>query len=100
MRLAGKGCVITGGASGIGRVSSLLFAREGARVVVADRDGAGAERVAGEVRDSGGEAHAVQVDVASAADSERMFREAEDTFGAVHVVFNNAGIFRADDGLC
>ena len=98
MRLAGKGCVITGGASGIGRESSLLFAREGARVVVADRDGAGAERVAGEVRDAGGEAHAVQVDVASAADSERMFREAEDAFGAVHVVFNNAGIFPADDG--
>ena len=98
MRLAGKSCVITGAASGIGRESALLFAREGGRVVIADRDGGGAERVAGEVRDAGGAAHALAVDVASAVDSERMFREAEATFGAVHVVFNNAGIFPAADG--
>ncbi len=98
MRLAGKCCVITGAASGIGRESALLFAREGAAVVVADRDAVGAERVFHEVCEAGGRAHAVFMDVASSSDQQRLFAEAESSFGAVHVLFNNAGIFLARDG--
>jgi len=98
MRLEGKSCVITGAASGIGRESALLFAREGARVVAVDRDADGLERLLAELHSAGAEAVAVQADVARAADVARIFGEGERAFGAVHVVFNNAGIFPADDG--
>ena len=98
MRLEGKSCVITGAASGIGRESALLFAREGARVVAVDRDADGVERLVAELRSAGAEAVAVQADVARAADVARIFGEGERAFGALHVVFNNAGIFPADDG--
>jgi NAD(P)-dependent dehydrogenase (short-subunit alcohol dehydrogenase family) len=98
MRLKGKSCVITGGASGIGREACLLFAKEGGRVLVADWDEAGARRVAEEVRNAGGEAQHFVVDVGSAEQTRAMIAEAERVFGAVHVLFNNAGIFPGDDG--
>ncbi len=98
MRLEGKGCVITGAASGIGRESALLFAREGARVAAVDLDGEGLERLVSELGSAGAEAVAVRADVARAADVARIFDEAESAFGAVHVVFNNAGIFPDGDG--
>lgn len=97
-RLAGKVALITGGASGIGREAVLLFAREGARVVVADLDGAAARRTADEVRAAGGEAEPVACDVARSADVRAAVETAERRFGALHVLFNNAGIFPADDG--
>ncbi len=98
MKLAGRACVITGAASGIGRESAVLFAREGGRILAVDVDRAGAERVAGEIREAGGEAHGLGVDVSAAADVERMIADAERRFGALHVLFNNAGIFPGDDG--
>jgi len=98
MRLEGKCCVISGAASGIGRASALLFASEGGRIVVADRDEVGGERVVHEIRAAGGEAHLVGIDVSSAAANQHLFEEAESHFGGVDVVFNNAGIFPADDG--
>ena len=97
-RLAGKVALITGGASGIGREAVLLFAREGARVVVADLDGAAAQRAADEVRAAGGEAEPVACDVARSDDVRAAVEAAERRFGALHVLFNNAGIFPADDG--
>lgn len=97
-RLAGKVALITGGASGIGREAVLLFAREGARVVVADLDGAAARRTADEVRAAGGEAEPVACDVARSDDVRAAVETAERRFGALHVLFNNAGIFPADDG--
>lgn len=90
-RLAGKVAVITGGGSGIGEGSSLMFAREGAAVVVADRDLAGAESVVAAITDAGGRAVAVEVDVTVEDDVARMVEVAHQ-FGPVDVLFANAGI--------
>jgi NAD(P)-dependent dehydrogenase (short-subunit alcohol dehydrogenase family) len=98
MRLKDKACVITGAASGIGRASAQLFAREGGRILVADRDASGAEQVARELRTAGGEAHAFTVDVGRASEVEAMIAEAERVFGGIQVLFNNAGVFPAEDG--
>jgi len=98
MRLENKVALITGGASGIGRESSLLFAQEGAAVAVVDRDRDGAEAVASEIEALGGRAVAVTADVAKATDTEAMVAATEEAFGALHVLFNNAGIMHPDDG--
>ncbi len=98
MRLEGKSCVITGAASGIGRESALLFGREGGKILVADRDLEGAERVANDIRSAGGAAHACSVDVGEGSGVEAMIAEAERSFGALNVLFNNAGIFPMQDG--
>ena len=90
-RLEGKVAVITGGGSGIGEASSLLFAREGAAVVVADRDVAGAERVAAAIDDGGGRAVAIGADVTDEGDVAAMV-DAAHRFGPVDVLYANAGI--------
>ena len=86
-RLDGKVAVVTGAGSGIGRASAILFAREGARVVCADRSGKEAETAA----TIGDAAIGVKVDVSVAADVERKVETAESTFGPLDVLFNNAG---------
>ncbi len=100
MRLDGKVALITGAASGIGRESAILFAREGARVVCVDLDAKGLDATLGQIPE-GGEAIAVVADVAQAADCQRMVATAEERFGALHVLFNNAGIMdsRDDDAV-
>jgi NAD(P)-dependent dehydrogenase (short-subunit alcohol dehydrogenase family) len=96
MRLENKVALITGAGSGIGRESALLFSREGARVVVVDvKDDVG-ERVVEELR-SAGEAVYVRADVSKAADAEAMVRAAEESFGRLDVLFNNAGISHPKD---
>ncbi|HEX7152603.1 MAG TPA: glucose 1-dehydrogenase [Thermoanaerobaculia bacterium] len=97
MRLANKVALITGGASGIGKASCLLFAREGAKVVVVDLKQEAAQATVDEIRAAGGEASAFAADVSKAKDAEAMVRFAEETYGALHVAFNNAGIFHNDD---
>ncbi len=97
MRLNGRVALITGGGSGIGRESALLFAREGARVVVADLDEAAAKATADAISSDGGESLPVRADVASSADVERMVALAEHRFGALHVLFNNAGVMLSGD---
>ena len=97
-RLSGKVALITGGASGIGRESALLFASEGARVLVADIDVAAGDATAAAIAKAGGEARAIRCDVARGADLEAAVAAAERHFGALHVLFNNAGIFPARDG--
>ena len=97
-RLSGKVALITGAASGIGRESALLFASEGARVLVADLDVAAGEATIAAIAKAGGEARAIRCDVARGADLEAAVAAAEQHFGALHVLFNNAGIFPANDG--
>lgn len=97
MRLKDKVALITGGSSGIGRETSILFAQEGCAVVVADvNDAAGQETVA-LIEAAGGRAVYVRADVSKAADCQNMVAVAEQTFGKLNVVFNNAGIMHSDD---
>jgi NAD(P)-dependent dehydrogenase (short-subunit alcohol dehydrogenase family) len=98
-RLRGRTALVTGAASGIGRETAALFAREGANVVVADRDEAAGCRTVAAVEAEGGRAHFVATDVAVAAQVEAAVAAAEGVYGALHVLFNNAGIFPDEDGL-
>ena len=91
MRLQGKVCIVTGGGSGLGRATCLLFAREEAKVAVADRDVGAAERTAAEAAELGAETLALAVDVARSADCARMVEATLVRFGALDVLVNNAG---------
>jgi NAD(P)-dependent dehydrogenase (short-subunit alcohol dehydrogenase family) len=97
MRLEGRVASITGSGSGIGRAAALLFSSEGARILVSDIDAEAGKETVELVRDSGGDAHFVEVDVSSAADVERLYAEGEAVFGKIDVLFNNAGIFHNAD---
>jgi NAD(P)-dependent dehydrogenase (short-subunit alcohol dehydrogenase family) len=97
MRLADKVALITGGGSGIGKASCLLFAKEGAKVVVVDLKRDTAEATAEEIRQAGGEAKAFEADVSKAKDAAGMVRFAEESYGKLNVVFNNAGVFHPND---
>jgi NAD(P)-dependent dehydrogenase (short-subunit alcohol dehydrogenase family) len=98
MRLPNKVALITGAGSGIGRESSLLFAKEGAAVVVVDVNEAGGQETVQMIQAEGGRAAYITADVAQAEDCERMVAFAEETFGKLNVLFNNAGIMHhADD---
>jgi NAD(P)-dependent dehydrogenase (short-subunit alcohol dehydrogenase family) len=92
--LAGRVALVTGGASGIGRATALLFAREGAAVAISDIDEEAGLQVAREIVGGGGRAFFERADVASAADCERVVERALGEFGGIHVLFNNAGIIR------
>ena len=97
MRLENKVTLITGAGSGIGRESALLFAKEGARVVAVDLKKETAEETAGMIEKAGGKSAAFAADVSKAKDAEGMIAFAEKTFGALNVVFNNAGVFHPKD---
>lgn len=98
MRLQNKVALITGAASGIGLKSALLFAKEGAKVVVCDlNETAGADTVQ-QIQAQGGEAMFVKADVSKTADVKAMIEAAETTYGQLNVLFNNAGIFHENDG--
>jgi NAD(P)-dependent dehydrogenase (short-subunit alcohol dehydrogenase family) len=94
MQLAGKVAVITGGASGIGRATALLFAREGASIIVADLKPDAGNRVIEEIVQSGGRAIFETADVTRAADCRRVAEAAIREFGRIDILFNNAGIIR------
>jgi NAD(P)-dependent dehydrogenase (short-subunit alcohol dehydrogenase family) len=91
-RLMDKVCLITGAGSGIGRASALLFAREGACVVVADVDGPGADETVKQIHASGGKASVVIADVADPAAAQRLADDTVKAEGRIDVLFNNAGI--------
>jgi len=94
MRLSGKVALVTGGASGIGRATALLFAREGARVAIADLNAQAGEGVASEITQSGGRAIFEPADVTRATDCRRLAERAIREFGRIDILFNNAGIIR------
>jgi NAD(P)-dependent dehydrogenase (short-subunit alcohol dehydrogenase family) len=98
MRLAQKVAIITGAGSGIGREAALLFAREGASVVVAEVSDESGRKTASEIEHAGGKAHFVHADVSDARQAEGMVAAAEKIYGRLDVIFNNAGIFPASDG--
>ena len=97
MRLEEKVTIITGGASGMGRVAAGLFASEGARLVLADVSEEAVESAAADVRAAGAQATAVVADVSKEDDARRMVDHAVATFGRVDVLYNNAGIMPAAD---
>jgi len=92
LKLNGKVAIVTGAASGIGRASAIAFAREGARVMVADRSQSGAEETARCISADGFETEAIEVDVSSEADVQRMVNKAVARWGRIDVLFNNAGV--------
>lgn len=96
-RLDRKVALITGAAGGIGRVAAELFAAEGARVVIADVVEGDGKAAVDAIADAGGNAAFVKADVSEAADAEAMVRFAIDTYGGLHVLYNNAGVLPPDD---
>jgi NAD(P)-dependent dehydrogenase (short-subunit alcohol dehydrogenase family) len=95
MRLDGKVALITGGGSGMGKVASVLFASEGAKVVLTDVNDEAGEATAAEIGDA---AHYVHADVSKDADARAMVDATVDRFGRLDVLYNNAGIMPLDDG--
>ena len=93
-RLNGKVALITGGASGIGRATALRFAREGAAVSIADVNEPAGNSVVQEINDNGSRALFTPADVTHVADCKRIVKNTIDHFGAIHILFNNAGIIR------
>ena len=90
--LSGKGVLVTGGASGIGRAAATACAREGARVVVADLSEAGGREVADKLRANGADAHFVRADVTRSADVKALIERSVALLGRLDCAFNNAGI--------
>jgi NAD(P)-dependent dehydrogenase (short-subunit alcohol dehydrogenase family) len=97
MRLKDKVALITGASSGIGRETALLFAQEGACVVVVDVNDEGGQETVQLVSHQGGQASYIHADVSQAEACQQMVQHAEDTFGKLDVLFNNAGIMHSQD---
>lgn len=90
--VAGKVVLVTGAASGMGRATAHVFAREGAKVAVTDRDEAGAQGVAEAIKGEGGEAFALALDVADEAAIQAVVAGVVERFGGLDIVINNAGV--------
>ena len=97
-RLQDKVAVITGAAGGIGRQTAILFAKEGAKLVITDVNDAGGNETLTMVREYTEDAVYLHADVSKAADNEKTIALAESTYGGLHILFNNAGIMHGDDG--
>jgi meso-butanediol dehydrogenase / (S,S)-butanediol dehydrogenase / diacetyl reductase len=93
MRLAGKVAIITGAGAGIGQATALLFAKEGAKVVVADANRERGEATVDLIEKAGGQAVVAQADVSKTADVRNMVETAMAAFGRIDVLVNNAGVF-------
>lgn len=96
-RLKGKTAIITGGNSGVGEATALLFASEGANVVISARRKAALDAVADKIKAAGGNVLAVSTDISKNEDCVALIKAAADTFGGVDILVNNAGVL--DTGL-
>ena len=95
MRLEGKVAIVTGGGSGMGQATAILFAKEGAKVIIACRSTAGTgsgEKTAGIIKQQGGEAIFIKTDVSKAQDVQKMVKAAVDAYGRLDVLYNNAAV--------
>ncbi len=92
----GKVVLITGGAYGIGRGTALEFAREGAKVAIADVDKSAGEAVVSEIQNNGSKGILIRADVSKASECERVVAETIKSFGAINILFNNVGIQSPD----
>ena len=91
-RLDGKVALVTGGASGIGRATALTFAREGAKLVIADMNEDGGQQTVHMITEKGGEAIFVRIDVSQAVEVQALISQAVSTYGRLDCAHNNAGI--------
>jgi NAD(P)-dependent dehydrogenase (short-subunit alcohol dehydrogenase family) len=101
MRLDGKVCFVTGGASGMGKVAAAMFCAEGAKVAVADLNADACEQAAASARKGAagsGDAFAVPCNVTKDADVKQAIAATVKRYGGLHVLYNNAGIMMAEDG--
>jgi NAD(P)-dependent dehydrogenase (short-subunit alcohol dehydrogenase family) len=96
-RLDGKVAIITGGSSGIGKASAILFAKEGARVLVSSRTTEKLQETVQTIKAAGGEAIFTKTDVSNEEDVKEMIKTAVATYGKLNVLFNNAGILEIED---
>jgi NAD(P)-dependent dehydrogenase (short-subunit alcohol dehydrogenase family) len=92
MKLSGRVAIVTGAASGIGRASALAFAREGAKVVVADRNNLGGEETVAAITGEGHEACFLHVDVSKESEIQGMIEETVARWNRIDILFNNAGV--------
>jgi NAD(P)-dependent dehydrogenase (short-subunit alcohol dehydrogenase family) len=90
--MTSKVAIITGGASGIGRATALAFARQGTTVLIGDVDLEGVRDTVVSIKEKGGEADCLHVDVTRSADVEAMVKKAVDQYGGLDFAFNNAGL--------
>jgi NAD(P)-dependent dehydrogenase (short-subunit alcohol dehydrogenase family) len=97
-RLAGKVALITGAGGGQGRAAAVMFAREGARVIVADVKADGGNETVQMVRAAGGQAEFIAADVSKAQQVEAAVQCAEKSYGALHIMYNNAAVLHRKDG--
>ena len=93
MKLEGKVAIITGSASGMGLEEAQLFAREGAKVVIADVNVEAGEKVASDIKADGGEATFIEVNMRDGASVQALVDKTVETYGSLDIVVNNAGIF-------
>ena len=99
MRLENQVALITGGTSGIGEATAVLFAREGAAIAITGRNEARGHAITGKILESSGKAIFLRTDVRKAAECDRAVRETVSSFGRVDILFNNAGVFYPHDTL-
>ncbi len=97
MRLKNKVAIITGGGNGIGRASAILFAAEGAKVLVVDKNISAAENTVDEILKNNGTAQSLQADVSQNDDCKMMVEVTDKNYGGLHILFNNAGIMHSQD---
>lgn len=96
VRLENKVAIVTGGAGGIGRATAIKFAKEGAKVVVADLNSTGGQETVKMISDFGGESIFIETDVTNSGHVKEVVSQATKAYGAIHILFNNAGIGQSE----